>query len=88
MTVLHVNLPDDLRIKLERRAAETGHASVDAYIDALVRSDVEGEDPGAPDHLSFENSEELEQMLLERLDDKSSIEATPEFWARRPRSVV
>jgi plasmid stability protein len=81
MTHLHLQLPDDLRVKLERRAAEGGHSSVDAYVDALLRSDAEGEDPGAPDHLSFQSADQLEQMLLSRLDDKPGIEATSEFWA-------
>ena len=82
---LSIQLPDDLRSKVQARADEAGHASVEAYVEALLRADVEAEgaDHGAPPHLSASSDAELEALLLQRLEDTElGIEASPAFWDR------
>jgi hypothetical protein len=80
---LSVELPEDLRTKLEARAAEEGHATIEQYVQALVRADTEGFDYGAPPDLTVNSMEELESFLLKRIvDDAPGIEATPEFWRK------
>lgn len=80
---LSIQLPDDLQALAQARSAETGHTSVESYVEALIRADATAgtSDHGAPDHLTFGTDEALEAMLVQRLDDdRPSIEATPEFW--------
>ncbi|HWB53905.1 MAG TPA: hypothetical protein VG722_06920 [Tepidisphaeraceae bacterium] len=58
---LHIDLPDEVRERLSRRAAENGYSDVQEYAQALLRADVE------EDFLP----EEVEELLLERLKDTS-----------------
>jgi plasmid stability protein len=70
MTTLHLNLPDDLRSRLEARAVESGFRSVEQYAEALLRASAA---PGPTD-------ESLERLLMARVeDDRPGIEFTPEF---------
>jgi len=67
------------------RASESGLDSIEAYVEALVRADLQADavDSGAPPHLSVESDDQLEALLLERLQStEPGIEATPQFWER------
>jgi hypothetical protein len=70
MASMQLNLKDELRERLAARAAENGFASVEAYIESLLRADV-GEDQLVDD--------DVEQLLLQRLDSDAVINLTPEF---------
>jgi len=84
VTRLTIQLPDDLKSRVEARAADAGHASVEQYVEALLRADVDEEvDHGAPEHLTVHSDAEVEAILLRRLEStEPGIEATDEFWAR------
>src|SRR4051812_35406907 len=86
MARLSVELPEELRRKVETRAAESGHRSVEQYVQALIRADAEfsaDADLGGPPHLEVGTDDDLESLLTHRLENGgTSIEATPEFWAR------
>ena len=85
MARISIQLPEDLRSKAQARASEVGHASVEDYVEALLRADLhaEGVEYGAPPHLTMTSETELEALLLERLEStEPGIEATPEFWSR------
>ena len=80
---LSIRIPDDLRSKIEARAAEAGHPSVEHYVESLVRADVGRTDVGGPEHLAAGTDAEVESLLLRRLENtEPGIEATPQFWAR------
>ena len=84
MIRLNVDLTDEMKRKAELRAAESGHASLENYVQSLLRADTDGveePDPGAPSHLHVASDDELESLLLSRLDNgEPSIEPSPEFW--------
>src|SRR5689334_21687051 len=83
MTRMSIDLPEEVRTRLEARAARSGHATVEEFVQQLLRAEAEAsdEDDDGPAHLSYRTNEELESLLLERLDDpRPAIEATPEFW--------
>jgi len=81
MTRIQLDLRDDLKAKAEVRAAETGHANVQEYLESLIEADAEGADFGAPDHLKVQDEDQLERLLLERLNDpRPTSDATPKFW--------
>jgi hypothetical protein len=85
MTRLSIDLPEDVTRRLMDRASRAGHANVEEYIESLLRAEaVDAEDDSdAPPHLTFATDEELEAILVRRIDDTDgSIEATPEFWGR------
>ena len=84
MARLTVELPEDLQSKAAARAVESGHSSVEQYVEALVRADADDAECanlGGPGHLRAGTTEELEDRLLRGLEEGGpSIEATPAFW--------
>jgi hypothetical protein len=80
MTKIQFSIPDDLTRKAQQRAAESGFATLDEYLQSLVRSDVEGVDYGPAKDAAFSSEKDLEIILNDRLSGGASIEATPEFW--------
>ena len=60
MVPLSIHLPETLRSRIEARAAESGFASVEAYVEALLLADA----AGGP----VVEEEELESLLLKRID--------------------
>jgi len=43
MATVNIVLPDDLKAKAEAHAAQAGHRSLNAYLEELIREDVERE---------------------------------------------
>jgi hypothetical protein len=60
MAPLNLNLADDLRRRIEARAAENGFDTVEAYVEAMLLADA----AGGPE---LEDSQ-LESLLLTRLN--------------------
>jgi hypothetical protein len=73
MASLNLNLSDELKARAEARAAESGFGSVEQYVEQLVRADAGG-DSGY--------DEELEKVLLSRLDGGPGIEVDAEDFRR------
>ena len=86
MTRLSIDIPDDLRAKMELRAAETGHASLEAYLAWLAREDADSVDYGAPAHLQPQSIEHLEAMLLESMKTPGR-EMTAADWDEKRRRL-
>lgn len=57
---MSIQLTDDLRTRLEARAAECGFDSVESYVETMLRVDAMAG--------SGVDDEQLESMLLDRLD--------------------
>ena len=71
MARMSIQIPDDLRRLAEARAAEAGHGSLDEYIEALLRADLDAVDL---------EDDDVEALLLQRLDStEPPIEVTPQF---------
>ena len=70
MAEFQIHLADELKARLDARAVEGGYESVEGYVEALVRADLDAAGPDDAD---------LEEMLLRRLDGGPGIEFTPEF---------
>jgi hypothetical protein len=84
----NINLPPELEAKVATRAAESGHATIEEYLESLVRADADGVDYGAPAHLHVTDEKQLERLLSERIgDDQPLIEALPELWEDLRRRV-
>jgi plasmid stability protein len=92
MTRLTLDLADELSTRLRARAAETGHASVEEYVQALLRSESEatggGEDLGAPEHLIVGSDEELEAKLDEGVASGPATAMTAVEWQSVRREVA
>ena len=70
MTTLHLNLPDEIRARLEARANEAGFPSIEGFAESILRAEADEQ---------FVD-EETERLLLERLNDpQPGIECTTEF---------
>ena len=60
MVRIEIDLPEDLRVKAEARAAESGHRGVEEYIESLILADANEspDDPGAPGNPAFDTREQ------------------------------
>ena len=87
MTIINLNLPDDLKEQVERRAAEAGYDSIAAYIEELLRADAHDVNYGAPPHLTVRSAEDLEAKLLEGLNSPTR-EMTDADWEDKRRQLI
>ena len=78
-----IRFPDELLAKAEARAAQAGHASVEEYLNALVKLDAGGAADVGVDPLSPVGDAEVEAMLLRRLESRDrDVAGSPELWKR------
>jgi antitoxin ParD1/3/4 len=92
MPRLTLDLSDDLQSKLKVRAADGGYATVEQYVQALLRSDAEtsdlpDEDYGAPPELTVTSPEDLEAKILEGLSSPAR-EMTATDWDEMRQEVA
>lgn len=64
MSSISISLPDELKAQVEARAAEGGYASIDEYVETVLRAEAFG----GPGGLSVDSDEALQSLLLSRLD--------------------
>ena len=94
MARLTLDLPQELQAKLRVRAAETGHETIEGYVQALLQSDAdaagvsEGEDYPSPEHLTVRSQEDLAAKLLEGLESGPATEMTSQDWDDIQREVA
>jgi hypothetical protein len=76
MATLLLSLTEDDRRKAESRARELGYATLEAYLHALLASDIESP-----------VSDEIEEELLQALKSPSR-ELTPADWDAKRRHLI
>lgn len=81
MATLTIEVPDDVKTLAEARAAEAGCSDVGEYVAELIR----GEAVAAPDGLTVSSDEQLEALLLRRLDGPSVEMDAADFARIRDR---
>jgi hypothetical protein len=69
MSTLQIQLRDDLEQQLSAKAAKEGYGNLVEFVEAVLEAQCDDE----------EYDEELENLLIQRLDDGPSIPVTPEF---------
>jgi plasmid stability protein len=74
---LQIDLPDDAKAQLQRRAAESGYENIEEYARALLMAEID--DPYVPAHLEAE--------LLRRLDDPTPPLTMEQFQADLARKL-
>lgn len=74
---MSIQLTDDVRKRLESRAAQTGFASLHSYVEAMLRADA----AGGP----LVDTEHLEPLLLGRLDGPFVDADEADFQAMRAK---
>lgn len=74
---LQIDLPDDAKVQLQRRAAESGYENVEEYARALLLAEID--DPHVP--------ADFEAELLRRLDDPTPPLTTEQFQADLARKL-
>ena len=83
MAYVTIRFPDELLAKAEARAAEAGLASVEEYLESLVRLDGNAATDPTVDPLSPIADAEVEALLLKRLESTGrDVQAPP--WAPVP----
>jgi hypothetical protein len=65
---LHLNISDDLKARLQARASENGFDRLDEYVESLLEADTAE---------NVVEDDDLEQLLLRRLDNPNTFELTP-----------
>ena len=81
MATLSLDVSDNVKKLAEMRAVATGYASVAEYLAGLI----EGEAAGAPERLSPETNEQLESLLLSRLDGSAVAMDADDFRRLREK---
>ena len=69
MAALRLDLPDDLSARLHARAAESRYATVEQYAQAILQASADDEYV----------DDDVEALLIKRIDSGQSVEFTPEF---------
>jgi hypothetical protein len=87
MARLSIEIPDELRRKMEARRTETGHASLEDYVQWLLLEDADAVDYGAPDGMSVRSRAHLEEMVQEALSSPSR-EMTASDWDDMRRRLI
>ncbi|HEY7118673.1 MAG TPA: hypothetical protein VH475_18935 [Tepidisphaeraceae bacterium] len=93
MAQLIIDLPDDVQSALRARAAESGHGTLEQYVQALLSEQVKPgaadvlHDLGAPEHLTARSEGELEAKVLEGLGSPAS-EMTDADWDEMRRRFL
>ena len=81
MSSTSVQLPAEVKALAEARASSAGYASVADYVVHLIR----GEAAASPEGLSIESEEQLETLLLSRLDGRSTEMDAADFERMRAK---
>ena len=76
MPAIQITLSEQQRRDAEARASELGYATIEAYVAALVHSDIE-----------LPLSDELEASLLQALQSPAR-EMTPADWDEKRRRLI
>jgi hypothetical protein len=80
---IQLNLPDDLSAKAQKRAHDSGHGSLEQYVQSLIRADA---DP--PEELIFRSDAQLESLLQEGVDSGPSAEISDAQWEQRRQDLI
>lgn len=87
MTTLSIQLPDDLKASLSKRAAECGYATVEAYVEELVRADAGRIEYGAPAGQKAASRRELESLIREGAASPASEMGEADWDGMRRRLI-
>jgi hypothetical protein len=91
MPRLFLDLPEDIRSRLQTRADQAGHTSIEEYIAALIHADLTAGTAdaayGAPEAIKVRSQADLEARLHEGLNSPAS-EMTPSDWDDMRRRLL
>lgn len=77
MTRLNISVSDELKAQLEFRARESGFDRVESYVESLLQRETQ----------DVIEDEDLEQLLLKRMDETDAVELTDDFVAGFDRQI-
>lgn len=86
-TTLNIRVEDELKATLATRAAECGYASVEAYVEALVRAEAGLIEYGSPARLQPASRRELESLIREGADSPAREMGSADWQEIRRRLV-
>ncbi len=78
MSTLQIHVDDDIQVRLAARAAEHGFRNVEEYVNSLIIADVG----------DGQFDDDLEELLLRRLDGGPGIVVTTELIAKFKQDVA
>ncbi len=84
---MNIALNESLDEALRRRAEAAGYPSPDAYVEAVIRADLEQTGASRPE-VYPELSAETQKAIREGLDSGPGVVADEAFWAERSRRLV
>ena len=87
MARVSIEIPDELRNKVVNRLSETGHATLEQYVQWLVLEDADAVDYGAPEDVKVHSRAHLETLVREALDSPSR-EMTAADWDDMRRRLI
>ena len=78
MSTLQIDVTDDVRSRLAARAAENGFRTPEEFVKSMIIAETD----------EAQIDDDLEELLLRRLDSGPSITVTPEFIAQFKRETA
>lgn len=84
MSMIQLQLPDDLRATAQTRAAQEGFPSLDQYIASLIRAD----QYNGPADITAASQDHLKRMLHEGLNSGSGQEISEHLWDQKKQSLA
>jgi hypothetical protein len=80
MVRLSIEISEDLNARVETRAAQSGHPSVEEFVRSLLEEEVES----GP----LLSDAEILEKLRETENDGPPIKVTPEYWQRKREQLA
>ena len=84
---LNIQVADELKAALAARASDGGYASVEAYVEDLVRVEAARVEYGAPGRVRAEGRADFEAMIREGLESPAR-EMEPADWQEMRRRLI
>ncbi len=87
MTQLTIGLADDVKIKLEARAAIAGHASLEGFVQSILNDEADAASFDGPAHLTVDTTAKLEEKLKEGINSRA-IQMTAADWSQMRNGLI
>ncbi len=85
---LVIDVPESLKDKAASRAAEAGYASVEAYLQDVVRDGIECDSLDAPSEQTIRSGVDVEAMIQKGIASGDAVDLTSADWDLKRKQLI